>query len=52
MKDCRNFYIDGKWVSPERPNDFPVINPAREEPITNTCNPAGKFRKTKDLLKS
>jgi hypothetical protein len=28
------FYIDGKWVSPERPNDFPVINPATEEPIT------------------
>lgn len=24
------FYIDGKWVAPAVPNDFPVINPADE----------------------
>jgi aldehyde dehydrogenase (NAD+) len=33
MKDCRQFYIDGKWVAPTKPHDFPVINPATEEPI-------------------
>jgi aldehyde dehydrogenase (NAD+) len=33
MKDCRQFYIDGKWVSPSKAHDFEVINPAVEEPI-------------------
>jgi aldehyde dehydrogenase (NAD+) len=33
MKDCRNFYIDGKWVAPAQERDFPVINPATEEPV-------------------
>jgi aldehyde dehydrogenase (NAD+) len=33
MKDCRQFYIDGKWVSPTRVYDFNVTNPANEEPI-------------------
>jgi aldehyde dehydrogenase (NAD+) len=33
MKDCREFYIDGKWVRPMHEHDFPVINPATEEPI-------------------
>ena len=33
MKDCRQFYIDGKWVAPTRKHDFPVINPATEEAI-------------------
>jgi aldehyde dehydrogenase (NAD+) len=33
MKDCRQFYIDGKWVSPTTAQDFAVINPASEEPI-------------------
>jgi aldehyde dehydrogenase (NAD+) len=33
MKDCRLFYIDGKWVSPTAARDFTVINPANEEPI-------------------
>ena len=33
MKDCRLFYIDGKWVSPTNARDFTVINPANEEPI-------------------
>ena len=33
MKDCRQFYIDGKWVSPSKAHDFRVINPATEEPI-------------------
>jgi len=31
--DKRNFYIDGAWVNPIRPNDFEVLNPATEEPI-------------------
>ena len=33
MKDCRQFYIDGKWVDPAEPHDSNVINPASEEPI-------------------
>src|SRR5437667_1778146 len=33
MKDCRQFYIDGKWVSPVKSCDFEVINPTTEEPV-------------------
>jgi aldehyde dehydrogenase (NAD+) len=33
MKDCRQFYIDGQWVSPVQPHDFLVFNPADEQPI-------------------
>jgi aldehyde dehydrogenase (NAD+) len=33
LRDCREFYIDGKWVQPARPHDWQVINPANEEPI-------------------
>jgi aldehyde dehydrogenase (NAD+) len=33
MKDCRQFYIDGKWVPPTKAHDFNVINPANEQPI-------------------
>ena len=33
MKDCRQFYIDGEWVNPATPRDFPVTNPATEEII-------------------
>jgi aldehyde dehydrogenase (NAD+) len=33
MKDCRQFYVDGKWVSPAKRNDLPVVDPATEEPI-------------------
>jgi aldehyde dehydrogenase (NAD+) len=33
MKECRQFYIDGKWVDPKRPHDHPVLNPATEQPI-------------------
>jgi aldehyde dehydrogenase (NAD+) len=32
MLDKRNFYINGKWVTPSKPNDFEVINPSNEEP--------------------
>ena len=31
MLDKKNFYINGKWVSPNKPNDFEVINPSTEE---------------------
>tara|TARA_B000000565_G_scaffold115834_1_gene87299 strand:+ start:173 stop:1606 length:1434 start_codon:yes stop_codon:yes gene_type:complete len=31
MLDKKNFYINGKWVSPSKPNDFEVINPSTEE---------------------
>jgi aldehyde dehydrogenase (NAD+) len=33
VKDCRQFYIDGKWVAPAVPCDFSVTNPATEESI-------------------
>ena len=33
MKDCRQFYIDGKWVAPTAACDFPVTNPATEDHI-------------------
>jgi len=33
MKDCRQFYIDGEWVSPLKARDFEVVNPATEESI-------------------
>lgn len=33
MKDCRHFYIDGRWTNPAMPQDFQVINPATEDPI-------------------
>jgi aldehyde dehydrogenase (NAD+) len=33
MKDCRQFYIDGKWVAPRKAHDFEVINPANEQHI-------------------
>ena len=31
MLDKRNFYINGKWVKPSKPNDFKVINPSNED---------------------
>jgi len=33
MLDRRNFYINGKWVAPSKPNNFEVINPSNEEPF-------------------
>ena len=33
MYDHRQFYIDGAWVAPAEPRDFPVINPATEQRI-------------------
>src|SRR5271165_126622 len=33
MIDCRNFYIDGKWVAPVQVKDLTAVNPATEEPI-------------------
>ena len=29
----KNFYINGKWVSPFKPNDFEVIDPSTGEPF-------------------
>ena len=31
MKDKKNFYIDGKWVTPKSKEEIKVINPATEE---------------------
>jgi aldehyde dehydrogenase (NAD+) len=33
MKDCRQFYINGKWVNPAKAHELIAINPATEEPI-------------------
>ena len=33
MTDYRQFYIDGQWVDPQRPQDCPVINPATGQRI-------------------
>jgi aldehyde dehydrogenase (NAD+) len=33
MKNCRQFYIDGKWIDPVEVHDFTIINPANEVPI-------------------
>ncbi len=33
MRDCRQFYIDGKWVNPTAARDWEIISPATEEPI-------------------
>ncbi len=32
MIEKRDFYIDGAWVAPARPNDFEVIDPSTEDP--------------------
>ena len=31
MLDKKKFYIDGKWIDPNKNNDFEVINPSNEE---------------------
>ncbi|MEW9919898.1 aldehyde dehydrogenase family protein [Marimonas sp. MJW-29] len=31
MLEKRDFYINGKWVAPAKPNDFAVIDPSTEE---------------------
>ncbi len=32
MLDKKNFYIDGKWVSPIETRNYRVIDPSNEEP--------------------
>lgn len=34
MSNHENFYINGEWVSPVKPQTLDVINPATEEPFT------------------
>ncbi len=34
MKNTRQFYVDGEWVDPAEKQDFAVISPATEEPIS------------------
>lgn len=33
MRDCRQFYVDGKWIDPASPRDFAVVNPSTEEAL-------------------
>ena len=32
MLNKKNFYIDGKWISPMEPRNYKVIDPSNEEP--------------------
>jgi aldehyde dehydrogenase (NAD+) len=32
MLDKKNYYIDGKWISPLEPRNYKVIDPSNEEP--------------------
>ena len=32
MLNKKNFYIDGKWISPVDPRNYKVIDPSNEEP--------------------
>ena len=32
MQNKKNFYINGKWVSPIEPRSYKVIDPSNEEP--------------------
>jgi len=52
VKDCRQFYIDGKWVNPTEPRDLAVVNPANEEPIaTISLGSAADVGKAVDAAK-
>ena len=31
--DCKPFYIDGRWIEPERPDTLDVLDPATERPV-------------------
>ena len=31
IEQKKNFYIDGQWIKPSKPNDFEVIDPSTEE---------------------
>jgi aldehyde dehydrogenase (NAD+) len=33
LRDCRQFYIGGKWVDPVQAREWVVANPANEEPV-------------------
>ena len=33
MKNLKNFYIDGRWVTPNSTTTLPVLNPATEEQV-------------------
>jgi aldehyde dehydrogenase (NAD+) len=33
LKECTQFYIDGRWVDPSEPRTLDVIDPATEQPI-------------------
>ena len=41
MLDRKNFYIDGKWVSPAEPKNFKVIDPSNEEICAADLNSDG-----------
>ena len=44
MKECRQFYIDGKWVDPVKPHDFAVPNPATRSPVDQRNNAVHRIK--------
>jgi aldehyde dehydrogenase (NAD+) len=41
MAETTQFYINGAWVAPAQPNEFPVIDPSTEE-VCATISLGGK----------
>ena len=33
MLDKKNFYINGEWVSPKKPNDLKVVDPQQKKSV-------------------
>ena len=50
MKDKRNFYINGEWVSPHEANDFTVIDPSNEKPYVTIS--LGSAKDTNSAVKA
>jgi aldehyde dehydrogenase (NAD+) len=42
LRDCRQFYIGGKWVEPSHGRDWEVINPANEQPFATISLGSGE----------
>ncbi len=50
MLEKKNFYINGKWVSPSKANDFEVINPSSEDPFATIS--LGSVEDTNEAVKA
>ena len=50
MLEKKNFYINGKWVSPSKANNFEVINPSSEDPFATIS--LGSVEDTNEAVKA